>query len=273
MPPDEVSTLALPGPVRAAASDGTRVWCAAGGRLLAYEPNGAPLLEAPEPTGLLALAAVPGVVVAILEPGIVAWLNPGTGSVQFRHPLGGDLTAAAGTNAVWVLDRSCGRTWRLSDTGGLTEPVRLGDVDRIAPQGDRLWWTSRHDSLLRGGTHPIDLGVDASGRGGMTVCAGSVWISARRVLLRVGAWTAELGPPVAAPEGPVAHLACADGVLVGGSGHHGLFLLDPSRDADARHLDVDLGGELSFLVTTRSMVWAIPAGGTEARLVAIRPTA
>ena len=65
---------------------------------------------------------------------------------------------------------------------------------------------------------------------------------------------------------------CADGVLVGGSGHLGLFVLDPSRDADARHLNVDLGGELSFLVTTRSMVWAIPAGETEARLVAVRPT-
>jgi hypothetical protein len=271
MPPDEVATLALPGPVRAAASDGTRVWCAAGGRLLAYEPNGAPLLEAPEPPGLLVLAAVPGVVVAILEPGIVAWLNPGTGGIQLRHPLGGELTAAAGANAVWALDRSSGRAWRLADAGALTEPIRLGNVDRIAPQGDRLWWTSRHDSLLRGGTQPVDLGADASGRGGMTVCAGSVWVSVRGALLRVGAWAAELGPPVAAPEGPVPHLACADGVLVGGSGHHGLFLLDPSIDADVRHLDVDLGGELDFLVVTRPIAWAIPAGRPEARLVTIRP--
>jgi hypothetical protein len=271
MPPDEVSTLALPGPVYAAASDGATVWCAAAGRLLAYEPDGAVLLEAPEPAGLRALAAAPGVVVAVVEPGIVAWLDPGTGGERLRRPLGGELTVVAGGNAVWALDRASGRAWRQADVGVLTEPVRLGDVDWLAPQGDRLWWTSRHDSLLRGGTRPVDLGVGPEGRGGMTVCAGSVWVSVRGALLRVGAWAAELGPPVEAPEGPVPHLACGGGVLAGGSGRHGLFLLDPSIDAGVRHLDIDLGGELDFLVATRSIAWAIPAGRAEARLVAFRP--
>lgn len=271
MPADEVSTLVLPGPVRAAASDGATVWCATGGRLLAYDPDGAPLQEGPEPAGLLALAAAPGAVVAALEPGTVAWLDPGTGGDQLRRPLGGELAVAAGGNAVWALDRSSGRAWRLADVGVLTGPVRLGDVDQLAPQGDQLWWTSRHDSLLRGGTRPVDLGVDPNDRGGMTACAGSVWVSVRDALLRVGAWTAELGPPVEAPEGPVPHLACADGVLVGGSGRHGLFVLNPSIDAGVRHLDVDLGGELDFLVATRSTAWAFPAGQPEARLVALRP--
>ena len=271
MPADEVSTLALPGPVRAAASDGATVWCAAGGRLLAYEPNGAPLLEGPEPAGLLVLAAAPGVVVAVLKPGLVAWLDPDTANEQHRRPLGGELAVAAGGNAVWALDRGSGRAWRLADVGVLTGPVRLSDVDQLAPQADRLWWTSRHDSLLRGGTRPVDLGVGPNERGGMATCAGSVWVSVRGALLRVGAWAAELGPPVETPEGPVPHLACADGVLVGGSGRRGLFVLDPSIDAGVRHLDVDLGGELDFLVATRSVAWAIPAGRAEARLVAVRP--
>jgi hypothetical protein len=271
MPAYQVSTLALPGPVRAAASDGATVWCAASGRLLAYEPSGAVLLEAPEPAGLLALTAAPGVLVAVLEPGIMAWLDPGTGRDQLRRPLGGQLAVAAGGNAVWALDRSSGRAWRLADVGTLTEPVRLGDVDQLAPEGERLWWTSHHDSLLRGGTRPVDLGVGADERGGMTACAGSVWVSVRGALLRVGAWAAELGPPVEAPEGPVPHLACASGVLVGGSGRHGLFLLNPSIDAGVRHLDVDLGGELDFLVATRSIAWAFPAGRPEARLVALQP--
>jgi hypothetical protein len=271
MPSDGVSTLALPGPVRAAVSDGTMVWCAAGGRLAAYGPTGIPLLTAPEPAGLLALAAAPGMVVAVLEPGIVAWLDSGTGEISSRYPLGGELAVAAGASAIWTVDRTSGRAWRIAGAGVLSAPVRLGAVDRMAPQGDRLWWTSRHDSFLRGGPHPVDLGIDPGGRGGMTACSGSVWISVRGALLRVGTWAAELGPPVAAPEGPVSHLACADGVLVGGSGQHGLFLLDPGADASARHIEVDLGGELDFLVTIGSIAWAIPAGRSEARLVAVRP--
>jgi hypothetical protein len=55
------------------------------------------------------------------------------------------------------------------------------------------------------------------------------------------------------------------------SGRHGLFLLDPSIDANVRHLEVDLGGELDFLVVTRSIAWAFPAGRPEARLVPLRP--
>src|SRR6516162_4144550 len=140
MPPDEVSILALPGLVRAATSDGTKVWCAAGGQLAAYEPTGTPLLVAPEPAGLLALAAIPGMVVAILESGIVAWLNPATGGIDLRYPLGGELAVAASANAIWALDHRSGRAWRIADAGVLSDPVRLGDVDRIAPQGDRLWW-------------------------------------------------------------------------------------------------------------------------------------
>jgi hypothetical protein len=76
---------------------------------------------------------------------------------------------------------------------------------------------------------------------------------------------------VEAPEGPVPHLACAGGILVGGSGRHGLFVLNPSIDVGVRHLDVELGGELDFLVATRSIAWAFPAGRPEARLVPLRP--
>lgn len=268
---NEVSTLALPGPVRAATSNGLTVWCAAGGRLVSYEPAGSPLREAPEPAGLLGLAAIPGVLVAALEPGIVAWLDPDSGREQLRRQVGGELMVTVGRGAVWAFDRSSQRAWRLAGIGMLGEPVQLGDVDQLASDGDRIWWTSRHDTLLHGGARPVDLGVGADGRGGMTVCAGSAWVSVHGALLHAGTWAAALGPPMEAPEGPVRHLTCADGVLVGGSGRHGLFVLDPSIDAGVRHLRVDLGGDLDFLVMTRSVAWAIPAGRPQARLVAIRP--
>jgi hypothetical protein len=268
---DEVVAISLPGPVLAAASDGMRVWCAAGGRLIAYEPGGSPLLEAPQPPGLLALAAAGALVAAALEPGIVAWLDPDDGTERLRHPVGGDLLVAAGGDSVWALDRRSQRAWRLTDVGVLTEPVSVAGVDQFVPQGNRLWWTSREDTFLRGGLRPVDLGVGADTRGGMTVCAGSVWISVRGGLLRVGAWDAEQGLPLEAPEGPVRHLTCAGGILAGGSGRQGLFVLDPSIDAGVRHLPVDIGGELDFLVASHSVIWAVPAGRPEARLVAVRP--
>jgi hypothetical protein len=267
---DEVRAIALPGPVLAAASDGTRVWCAAEGRLFAYGPDGSPLLEVPEPA-ILGLAATPDVVAAAVDPGIVVWLDPDDGTERMRRPVGGDLVVAAGGDSVWALDRRSQRAWRLTDVGVLAEPVSLGSVDQFVPQGNTLWWTSREDTLLRGGPRPVDLGVRANARGGMTVCAGSVWISVSGGLLRVGAWDAGRGPTLEAPEGPVRHLACAGGILAGGSGRQGLFVLDPSIDAGVRHLPVDLGGELDFLVATHSVIWAIPAGRPEMRLVPVRP--
>jgi hypothetical protein len=239
--------------------------------LLAYEPGGSPLLEAPQPAGLLALAAAPDVVAAALEPGIVAWLDPDDGTERLRHPVGGDLFVAGGGDSVWALDRRSQRAWRLTGVGVLAEPVSVAGVDQFVPQGNRLWWTSREDTLLQGGPRPVDLGVGSDTRGGMTVCAGSVWISISGGLLRVGAWDAEPGPLLEAPEGPVRHLACADGILAGGSGRQGLFVLDPSIDAGVRHLPVDVGGELDFLVASHSVIWAVPAGRPEARLVAVRP--
>jgi hypothetical protein len=268
---DDIVRLALPGPVRAAAADGARMWCAAGGRLMAYAPTGAVLLDVPEPAGLGSLAAGAGVVAAALEPGTVAWLDPGTGAERHRRPVGGDPVVTAGGGGLWALDRRSQRAWCLIDVGVLAEPVALTGLDRFAPEGDRIWWTSRDDTLLRGGARPVDLGVGAGARGGMVVCAGSVWVSVPGGLLRVGAWAAEPGPALEAPEGPVHHLACAGGVLVGASGHRGLFLLDSSVDLGIRHLPVDLGGELDFLVATRAVAWAMPAGRPEARLVTIRP--
>jgi hypothetical protein len=267
----EAITLALPAPVRAAAADAARVWCALEGRLLAYDPGGSPLLEAAAPPGLVGLVAAPGALVAVLEPGTVAWLDPDSGREQQRRLLGGELSVAAGDGGVWVVDRGTAQAWRLTGPGQLDEPVPLGSVDRFAAQGDRLWWTSPHDTLLRGGTRPVDLQVGGDKRGGMAAAAGSVWISVPGGLLVVRAWAAQLGPPLKAPEGPVRQLAAGGGVLVGGSGRRGLFVLDPSVDADVRHLDVELGGELELLIATRSTAWAFPSGRAEARLVALRP--
>jgi hypothetical protein len=267
----EVTKIPLPGPARAAAAAGRRVWCSAGGRLVAFDAAGSLLAEAAEPGGLRALASGGSVVGAALQDGVVLWLDPADGTEQQRVPVGGDATVVAGGGAVWVVDRVSARAWHLGEPGVLGDPVTLPGFDGVASDGERIWWTTRDDTLLTDGERRVDLGVGPDERGGMTACSGAVWVSSPGGLVRVGAWAAERSPPLSAPEGPVPFLACADGALVGGSGRRGLFVLDPLVDADVRHLDVDLGGDLAFLVAAETMAWAIPAGIPEARLVAIRP--
>jgi hypothetical protein len=266
----EVRTVTLPAAPVAAAADGETVWCVAEGRLLSFEAAGSPLDDVPAPSGLGSLAAADGTLAAALSPGVVTWLDPREGVVRTQLPVGGELEVLSGGGTVWAFDRSRGRARRLAGVGTLGEPVTLAGADRAAPDGERIWWTSSEDTFLHGGDRQVDLGVGPGERGGLVACGGSIWVSVAQALLRVGAWAAELGPPFAAPEGPVQHLVCAGGILAGGSGRRGLFALDPSIDADVRHLDVDLGGELGHLVATRSIVWAFPAGRAEARLVTVR---
>jgi hypothetical protein len=267
-----VSTVALRDAADAAAADGSTVWCAAGGRLVSYEATGAPLAEAAAPPELVALAAAGPVLAAALAVGEIAWLDPATGEERRRVPVGGKPLLAAGGGAVWAVDRLSGRAWRLGDEEVLGAAVSVPEVDAVAPDGDRLWWTSPADTLLREGERTVDLEAGPDERGAMAVCFGSVWVSVAGGLARVGAWAADRGLTLPAPEGPVPFLACADGILVGGSGRRGLFVLDPRVDADVRHLDVDLGGELAALVATGDVAWAFPAGKAQARLVAVRPT-
>jgi hypothetical protein len=250
-----MAVLALPGVARAAAAGAAAVWCAIGDRLLAYSPEGEPRGEAPAPEGLLGLAAAGGTLAAALEPGLVAWLDPESGRERSRAPVGGEPEVGAGGGAIWVVDRASGRARRLADEGVLGEPVEVGPVDRFAPDGERLWWTSRDDTLLRGGPQPVELG----GRGPLVACAGSVWVSAGERLVRIGGWDGQPGLPLEAP--PAEALACADGVLVGTR-----FVLDPSIDAGVREIEA-LEGRL---VATAEVAWAFSRERPEATLLRVR---
>jgi hypothetical protein len=264
-------TIALPGAADAATADATTVWCVAAGRLLAFEAAGSLLLDVAAAEGVGTLAAAGGTLAAA-QPGVIAWLEPKDGSVRARTPVGGEPEVMTGGGAIWAFDRRAGRAWRLADEGTLAEPVGVPGADRLAPDGGRVWWTSRDDTLLRGGDRPVDLGVGAAERGAIVACSNVIWVSIAGGLLRVGAWAAELAGSTAAPEGPVEWLCCTGGILAGGSGRRGLFCLDPSVDAGVRSLDdVDLGGALSHLVGTDSVVWAFAAGRAEATLVTVRP--
>ncbi len=250
-----MAVLALPGVARAAAAGTASVWCAIGDRLLAYSPDGEPRAQAPAPEGLLGLAAAGGMLAVALEPGLVAWLDPESGRELARAPAGAEPEVGAGGDAIWVVDHASGRARPLAAEGLLGEPVDVSGVDRFAPDGERLWWTSRYDTLLRGGPQPVELG----GRGPLVVCAGSVWVSVAERLVRVGVWQGEAGPPLEAP--PAGELACAGGILVGTR-----FVLNPSVDAGVRPIDA-LEGRL---VATREVAWAFSRERPEATLLRVR---
>lgn len=265
-----VSIVDLPGVPVAAAGGRDGVWCVAEDRLLAFEAGGARGLDAPIDSGVTSLGAAATLLAATFDPGVVAWLDPRSGAVLRRFPLGGEPRLVSGAGSVWAVDARTARAWRLGGPGTLIGPHAVPGVDRAAADGERLWWTSREDTKLRDLGREVDLGVSGDEHGGLAVCAGAVWVSVAGGLIRVGAWGADRGPLVSAPAGPVPFMVCAEGVLVGGSARRGLFVLDPSVDAEARRLDDDLGPDLAILVATRTTAWAFAGRRAEARVVTIR---
>lgn len=175
----------------------------------------------------------------------------------------------SGGGAVWAIDRATSRAWQVREAGILDAARRVPGLDRAAADGNRLWWTTSDGTWLHDFERAVDLGVAAPERGALAVCSGSVWQSVAAGLIRVGAWAAERGRIVAAPEGPVPFLACVNGVLVGASEQGRLFVLDPSVDAGARTLDADLG-PVGRLVGVGRTAWIFAAVRPEARLMSVR---
>jgi hypothetical protein len=263
------SIVDLRAPCAAAAATDDTVWCAAGGRLLSFEAAGTPQLNVPLP-GACSLGASGSRLAAILDAGVLVWLDSRTGREVSRRPIASTAVLVSGGGAVWAIDETGGEGWRLGAPGALIGPVPMPAVDRVAADGERVWWMSRRDTTLRDGAREVETGVTPEERGALAVCANSVWLSVARGLIRVGTWAAAKGPLVPISAGPLPFLACGGGVLIGGSSRDGLVVLDPSRDADVRHLDVDPGVDLGMLVATRAMAWVLSAQHSKALLVPIR---
>ncbi|GAA3201809.1 hypothetical protein [Nonomuraea helvata] len=294
-----VTRIDLPSPVLAAASDGASVWCAGSGGVRAYTTSGTPLDAADETgalPGLRSLAAVPATVAGtagmpgalagtVVVPRTFAALSP-VDSLPADSLPQGCLAGASADRVYWLDQRGApiasarftgrvlaggGEIWavgadrarRLIEPGRLGDPVELPGLDLCAVEGERLWWTSKRDTVLRGGPREVDLGTCE--RGGMTVCAGSLWISVAGGLLRVSAWSGEPRRFVGAPAGPVPFLACANGVLAGGG--RDLFALAPVVGAAVRRIRLGLKAPLALMIAAGKHVWAFPTGRPQALIV------
>lgn len=257
------ATVALGGLARAATWDGRRVWVAAGDALAAFEPDGTEVLRRPAP-GVVSLAAGAEGVVAVREPGVLVWFD-GAGQETARRPAGGDVALVGGGDGTFCVDAASERAWAVTGPGTVGPAVAVPGVASATVARGAVWWTSRHDTLLRGNGMEMDLGVPAAA---IAACAGSVWAGVDASLVRVGAWGGDTSPPLPAPFGP-ALLSCGDGRLVGASAG-GVFVLDPSVDADARALDVELDEAPAILVATRTSAWLFSPTRPEARVLPYR---
>ncbi len=263
------ATVDLPAPALAAASDGTSVWCLTGEMLTGYDSHGQPFVDVPAPDGAIDLAASRDMLVALVAASAVVWLDPRTGAEAGRQPVGPATSAVGGQGGAWVVGRTSGRAWMARPGGQLGPPIVVADVDAVAvDDGGRLWWTSKTDTFLRDGERSIDLGVEPDQRGDLAFCVGSVWLSTAGRLVRVGAWGGEVGQ-VSVPTGVADHLACGVSRLVGHSTLHGLFVLDPAVDADARLIDASLPSPVGHVVATRETAWVFPRDAAEAHIVAL----
>ncbi|MFC4116217.1 hypothetical protein [Nonomuraea zeae] len=190
----------------------------------------------------------------------VYWLDPEGFPLASAHFEGRVL---AGGGEIWAVgtDRAC----RLAAPGRLGELVELPGLDRCAVEGERLWWTSKRDTLLRGGPKEVDLGERE--RGGMIVCAGSLWVSVADGLLRVSAWSGEPRRLVPAPEGPVPFLVCANGIVAGAG--HDLFALAPAAGAPLRVIPLGLQSPPALMIAAGKHVWVFPADRPQALIVPV----
>ena len=257
--------MALGGVAGAAAWDGARMWVAVDGTLAAFDAEGREVLRRDGPPAVLSLVAGPDGLVAVAGAGVVVWLD-GAGAEVTRRPAGGDAVVVGGRDGAFVVDRAGERAWPVAGAGALGSPAPVPGVAGATVARGAIWWTSRHDSVLRGNGLEVDLGAPAGAP--VCGCAGSVWVSVERALLRVGAWGGETSPPLPAPFGPAA-LACGDGRLAGASAA-GAFVLDPSADADVRRLEVSLAQAPAAVVATPTSVWLFPAGSPAALVVPYR---
>src|SRR5437763_644681 len=120
----EVVVLQLSEPAAGAAVSRSRVWCAAGGRLTAFDSgSGDRQADLAAPHGIVTLAASNAVLAAGSLSGVVHVLDPATGEERYRWPQAGEVELRGEAGSVWALDRRSERLWMLPADGPPTRAL------------------------------------------------------------------------------------------------------------------------------------------------------
>jgi hypothetical protein len=271
----ETLQLSLSRPVAITAAGG-RIWIAdnASASLAGFDPRSARLAVQIALAGRpVALAAGSEFVAAGLDNGLIAAYEPATGKELWRGAAGSaNLRLKAAGERLWAWDREAATLAAFGVSGAVAARLDTPGIAAFAPvPGGVAWLTAGGSlcsySLMGDADGAAELPSGSGPFGDLLACANALWLSAPGTLvlidLRNLAWRVTLP----APEGPVSHLACADGRLFGGE--RSLFVLDPAADARARPLLADLLSPLLGLAATQERLWALERAGAVVHILSV----
>jgi hypothetical protein len=205
----------------------------------------------------VAMACAKDFVAAGLASGSVVGFDAETGAEIWRRSLAA-MQLRSGPDCIWAAERD--RDELVSfDRSGASTRVRAENVQAFAALPTGVMWLSR-DGVLAGHnvlersprTLPLPQGVTA---GALAACANAVWVSIENGLLLVDQYEFQLRSKLTAPEGPVPHLLCADGKLIGGL--NGVFVLNPITDARVHPLPVQPQSPLTGIAANADLIWCL----------------
>jgi hypothetical protein len=205
----------------------------------------------------VAVACAKDFVAVGLGSGTVVALDPETGAEIWRRSLGA-MRLKSGPDCIWASERDKDELVSFDRSGASTR-VRAENVRDFAALPTGVVWLSRDGVLAAHNvlessprTLPLPQGVTA---GALAACANAVWVSIENGLLLVDQYEFQLRSKLSAPEGPVPHLLCSDGKLVGG--WNGVFVLNPIADARVHPLPVEPQSPLTGIAATADVVWCL----------------
>ncbi len=258
---DKVVNLDLETPVAAIGKAG-QVWFADGASnsVVRYDAQTGSRLENLElDVTPVDLAIVSDAIAIASQNGLVLWHSINTGREIYRVSISSaNLALKADNKVLWVLDREHSKLVAFDYTNKIRE-IKTGSVKDFAVGRGKVYWLSYEGAIT---CHDSNAGVQDETKalttdqtGSISYCANSLWISVTDGLMMASVLSLEAGNILPAPEGPVPHLICNDGAIIGGK--QGLFVLDPSTDNNIYPVDISLRSELCALVGADNCIWAL----------------
>lgn len=207
----------------------------------------------------VALAAADGFVAAALASSVIAAFDEMTGAELWRRAAGSpDVEMKSGSRHVWAAERK-GAAVLSFDRSGEVGRVPCDGLLSFSPREDDVFWLSREGVLVAYDATDRDTRTvplpEAMTAGAMAACANAIWVSVIKGLVVLDQRSLQVRAALEAPEGPVPHLFCEDGKLVGGE--KGVFVLNPMSDARVHPLPVHPSSPLRGIAATPSIVWAL----------------
>ena len=266
--------LGLSGPLSMTAGGGS-VWIAdaASKSAVRYDPASARV------TAKINLESAPlditwagGVVACALERGDVAAYEAVSGRLLWRGATAaGSLRLSGGPDCLWAWEPGSAKAGAFDLSGGVVRyqlwPIAalaaVSNAAYILGADGRLGYQEAGQPL----SHAEPLKARALSWGAVVACANALWVSAASSLILIDRRTLAIRATLAAPEGPVPHLVCDEGRLMGGL--HSAFLFDPAADAKVRQLDVHSKSSWRAIAATSSCLWLLETGETTVQILEV----